>query len=76
MASYMKEIIHPPSPPPPPDKSFLCIWKKCFLTDVYRNIKTFYFKVLHKSSSWASRNGAVQMFFLTQTKNMFLAVLQ
>ena len=24
----------------------------------------------------ASRNGAVQMFFLTPTKNMFLAVLQ
>ena len=41
--------------------------------EIYRNIQTPAFQIL--SSSWASRNGAVQMFFLTPTRNMFLAVL-
>ena len=40
------------------------------------NIQTFAFQVLEESSSWESRNGAVQMFFLTPTRNMFFAVLQ
>ena len=35
-----------------------------------KNCKTFYFKVLQECSSWASRGGAVQMFFLTPNKNM------
>ena len=53
---------------------------------IYRNIQTFAFKVLQECSSWASRNGAVQISFLTLHKNMsagkfvkserFLAVLQ
>ena len=34
-------------------------------------IQTFAFKVLQECSSWASRNGAVQMFFLTPNRNMF-----
>ena len=40
-------------------------------TKIYRNILTFTFQVLQKSSSWACTNGAVQMFFLTATRNMF-----
>ena len=36
----------------------------------------FAFHVLRECSFLASRNGAVQMFFLTPTRNMILAVLQ
>ena len=32
--------------------------------------------MLRECSSWASRKGAVQMFFLTPTRNMFLAFFQ
>ena len=56
---------------PSPDKSFLRLWKKYILTEIYRNIQTFAFQVLRGYSSWASRNDAVQMLFLTPTKNMF-----
>ena len=61
---------------PPPDKTFLCIWNKYFLTEVYSNRQTFDFQMLWECSSWASRNGAVQKYFLTPTRNLFLAVLQ
>ena len=44
-------------------KVLLCLRNKNFLTEIYRNIQTFAFKVLQKCSSWASRNGAAQMFF-------------
>ena len=54
---------------PLPDKSFLLLWNKRFLMEIYKNIQTFAFEVLRKCSSWASRNGAVQMFFLTRTRN-------
>ena len=35
---------------------------------IYRNIQTFTFQVLRECSSWAFRNSAVQMFFLTPTR--------
>ena len=57
-----------------PDKILLPLWNKNFLTEVYRNIKIFAFKVLQKCSSWASRNGTVpflHMFFLTSSTEMF-----
>ena len=54
---------------PLPDKSFLLLWNKGFLMEIYKNIQTFAFEVFRKCSSWASRNGAVQMFFLTRTRN-------
>ena len=66
---YLKEIIQPP-----PDESFLRLSNKNVWTGIYRDIQTFAFQVLWECSSWASRNGAVQMFFLTQPKIMFLAV--
>ena len=66
VANCVKEIVQiPPLSPTPPDRSLLRLWKKNFLTDIYRNIQIFPFKVLLECSSWASRNGAVQMFFLT-----------
>ena len=37
------------------------LWDKMFLAEIYRNIQKFAFKVLQECSSWASRNGAVQM---------------
>ena len=45
--------------------------KQNFLREIYRNIQTFAFKVLQESSSWASGNGAVQMFFLTPNRSIF-----
>ena len=66
--SGLKEIIQPP---PTPHKILLRLWNKTFLREIYRNIQTFAFKVLQESSSWASGNGAVQMFFLTPNRNMF-----
>ena len=47
----------------PPDKSLLRLWKKTFLTEIDRNTHTFFPQVLREYSSWASRNGAMQMFF-------------
>ena len=44
---------------------------KYLLTEIYRNIQTFAFKELEECSYWASRNDAVQMFFLTPNRNMF-----
>ena len=38
---------------------------------MYRNIQAFAFKVLHECSSWASRNGAAQIFFLIPNWNIF-----
>ena len=55
---------------PPPDKSFLRLWKEIFLKKIYMNIQTFAFEELRESSSWTSKNDAVQMFFLTPTRNM------
>ena len=37
----------------------------------YTDIYIFGFKELEECSSWASRNGTVQMFFLTSNRNMF-----
>ena len=56
----------------PSDKILLCLWNKNILTEIYRNIQTFAFKVLQDYSSWASRNGAVQMFFWHQTETCLL----
>ena len=58
-------------PPIPPDKILLRLWSKNFLREIYRNKQTFAFKVLQESSSWGSGNGAVQMFLLTPSRNMF-----
>ena len=70
-ASRLKEIIQPPPTPTPPDKILLHLGSKNFHREIRRNIQTFAFKMLQESSSWASRNGAVQMIFLTPNKNIF-----
>ena len=70
IASCLKEIIQLPHSPTP--KVLLHLWSKHCLMEIYRNIQTFAFKVLQESSSWASRNGAVQMFFMTLNRNMFV----
>ena len=73
--SCLKEVIEPPppphTPPIPTDKILLLLSNKNFLREIYINIQTFAIKVLLESSSWASGNGAVQMFFLTPNRNMF-----
>ena len=63
-ANRLEKIIQP-------DKSFLGLQNKNVLTEIYRNIQTFAFQVLRKSNYLGSRNGAVQMVFLTPTRNMF-----
>ena len=40
-------------------------------TVIYRNIQSYALKVLPECSSWTSRNGAVQIIFLTPNRNMF-----
>ena len=67
----LKEIIQPPPSHPSLDKTLQRLWNKYFLTEIYRNIQTFAFKVLQECSSWASRNGAMQIFFLTPNRNIF-----
>ena len=54
----------------PPDKLLLRLWNKYFLTEIYRNIQAFALKVLQECSSWAARNGPVEM-FCYNTRNMF-----
>ena len=73
-ASCLKEIIQLPpqsSTHPPSDKILLPLWNKNFLTEIYRNIQMFAFKVLRECSSLASRNGGAKMFFLTPNRNIF-----
>ena len=67
-ASSLQEMIHSSPSSVQSDKISLHLWNKHFLTEIYRNIQTFAFKLLQECSSWASRNGAVQMFFLTPNK--------
>ena len=69
-APLRKSSRLPPSPTPP-DKIVLRLWKKNLLNWIDRNIQEFAFKVLPECSSLVSRNGAVQMFFLTPNRNMF-----
>ena len=62
-ASHVKEIIQTlPYPLPQPDKILLSLWNKYF--------QAFTFKVLQECSSWASRNDAAQMFFLTPNRKI------
>ena len=56
---------------PLPNKGFLRLWNKNIFMEIYRNIQTFAFQLLRECSSWVSKNGAVQMFFLKPTRNMF-----
>ena len=69
--SRVKEIIKFHPPPIPTDKILLRLCNKNFLKEIYRNIQTFAFKVLEECSSWVSRNGPLQIFFLTSNRNMF-----
>ena len=74
-AALRKLFSLPQSPTQPPsDKILLPLWNKNFLTEIYRNIQTFAFKVLQEHSSLASRNDAAQMFFLTPNRNMLAGI--
>ena len=70
-ASCLKEIFQPPPTDPSPDKILLRLWNKIFITEIYRNIQAFTFKVFQECGSWMSRNDAVQMLFLMPNRNMF-----
>ena len=70
-ASRLKEIFQPPPTHPSPDKILLCLWNKNIIKETYRKMQAFTFKVFQECGSWASRNDAVQMLFLTPNRNMF-----
>ena len=67
----LRKLILPTPNPPPPENILLRLSNKHFLTEISRNIQTFSFKVLQECSSWASRNGAVQMFSLALNRKIF-----
>ena len=69
-ASRLKEIFQPPPTHPSPDKILLCLWNKNIIKQTYRKMQAFTFKVFQECGSWASRNDAVQMLFLTPNRNM------
>ena len=73
-ANCLKTFIQsPPIPPPSSTRTNLTMsQKQILLKEIYGNIQTFAFKVLQECSSWASRNGVVQIFFLTPQRSMFL----
>ena len=66
----LHEIIQPSPNSPPSNKILLRLWNKHFLTEIYRNIQTFAFKVPQECSSWVSINEAMQMSFMTPNRNM------
>ena len=73
IVSHLRKLFSLPLPHPQPCKILLQLWNKHFLVEIYRNIQAFAFKVFQECSSWLSRNGAVQMFFLTPNRNIFTA---
>ena len=66
--SRLNEIIKPLSNPPPYDKILLCLWNKTFLTKIYRNIRTFAFKLLHECSFGCQEKVECKCFFWHQTE--------
>ena len=85
-ANHLQEIIQPSLNPHLSDKTLQRIWKKMFLwryTEIYRHFLSKYFK---KTILGALRNGTMQMYSLTPSRNMsagkflnserFLAVLR
>ena len=65
--SRLNEIIQL-RPNPPPIRSNL---NRSFLTEIYRNKRTFAFKVLEKRSFGRQETVEYKCFFLTPNKNMF-----
>ena len=51
-AICLKEIIQPPPNPQPTFPHPHQTWNKCFLTEIYRNIQTFVFRVLQNAVLW------------------------
>ena len=62
LQAALRKLFSKSSTPP---QSFLRLWNKTFLMEIHRNTQTFAFQVHRECISLASRNGAVQMFFLT-----------
>ena len=56
------------APIPPREQTLLRLGNN-FFKEIYTNI--FAFKVIQECSSWASRNGVVQIFFLILHRNIF-----
>ena len=68
----IEETVQSPPPPISPDKILLFLlflWNKHFLREIHRNIQKYALKVLQDCISWASRNGAVQMSFVTSSRH-------
>ena len=70
-AICLNEILQPPTKQKLPTSL-----EQKFLNGDSQEYTNICFQVLRECSSWASRNGAVQMFFLTPTRNIFLVALR
>ena len=68
-ASHLKELSSLLPSHRSPDKTLLRLWNKNFLKEIFRNTQAFAFKVLQECSSWASRNGACNIFSDTKQKH-------
>ena len=55
-----------------PDQILSFLWNKNILTEIYRNVQTFAFKVLRECSLRASRKGSMQCYFWHQTETCLL----
>ena len=72
-ASNLQEMIHSSPRSLPSDKTLLHLWNKHFLTEIYRNIQTFAFKVLQECSSWGGQEMVqCKCFFWHETETLLL----
>ena len=74
-ASRLKKTIQPTPNHPFHPHQIRSYHVSDIFKEIYRNIQTFDFKLLQECSSWASRTGAVQIFFLAPNRNMFVGKL-
>ena len=65
----LRKLSSLPPSLPSQDKTLLRRWNKSFLKEIFRNVQAFAFKVLQECSSWASRNGACNIFSDTKQKH-------
>ena len=70
-ASHLKENIQSPHIPPPHQIKPYCVSGTKFSLGDIEKYPDICFQSASRMHSWALRNGAVQIFFLTPNRNMF-----
>ena len=70
-AIRVKEIIKPLyHPSPEPEKILLRLWNRYFLTEIYRYIQTFAFKVLEELVLWGQKMMQYKCFLTPNRKTL------